>query len=273
MTRSRQGVTLAIAKWVFGIVAAVLGSVLTFVIISEISEENGPPLPTESPSTSLPSPPPWHGTLNDAQLTSALLGSSDLPPGSGYGNGAIGTARVYQVCHNADAEATVLGDSGRRAGPVGVSYTRSGDNLHKDRIISVREDLASYASEKDATNAMTRFRTWIDRCRDSTSTGPFGENRVHVTGLSFDNHGDTTLAATAWYRYPNLCLTTFPGCVGGQHSQHEIVVVVQLRRTVCVFRIASAPTAVAKDGTSQPPAVADVSGYIATAVDKLKAIE
>ena len=53
MNDSRTGVTSAIGKWIAGILAAVLASVLTFIVIREIGDANGSP--TGGGSTVVPS--------------------------------------------------------------------------------------------------------------------------------------------------------------------------------------------------------------------------
>jgi hypothetical protein len=54
-----------------------------------------------------------------------------------------------------------------------------------------------------------------------------------------------------------------------QLSQHAILVVVRVDRTVCVLRVASQASAVVNRVYSTPPAIADVNGYVTMAVTKL----
>lgn len=236
--------------------AAVLGSVLTFVIINEIQEGG--------------TPPDGNDTLTTEQLTTALLAPSELPPG--YQGQGVASERVSD-CRRADAAATILGDSGRTAGPTGITYRKSTDSTDKDDITLAREDLASYASKQDAAMAITRFREWITKC-GTVATPSSGDTRIDVTELQFEHYGETTVAAWGVVRYTTL--TPNPGGPLEMRpvdaTQRWIVVVVQLRSTVCVLGFESASVLV-DEGPSKLPALGDVKTLVTTAINKLAAVD
>jgi hypothetical protein len=266
MADGRDGAGRAVGKWIAGIVAAVLGSVLAFIVISKISGPATPATdaggPTSSPYASSPPPPPlWYLTLTNEQLTAARLGPGNLD--AGYTEAQVGAAPNECL----DATATVLNDSGREAGPVQVLFSRPADNVHNDRVTSIQEALASYATDQAAAVAMDTFTGWISHCgntsyKETTTLGRSFQSTVRVTTLSFQHHGDETLAATLSDHYYTIIPS---GPRFSYVTQESILVVVRLHRTVCLFAIASEPV---EDGHGypSPPAFNDVNGIVTTAI-------
>jgi hypothetical protein len=258
MTRTQES-WLAVAKWVAGIVAAVLGSVLTFIIIDKIDSKPVSERTASPTGSSTTSPqPPWQGPLSTEQLKSALL---DLKPDFKRGQ-PDEEASLYK-CSRQDAAETVLGDIGRTGGQVGISHSRDPDPSKKDRIVTIREDLASYQRVQDAATAISRFRTWIDGCK-TRATPAFLVAEVGVSKLAFYHHGDTTSAAIIFSRYTAFSL----GGHLASTSQYEVVVVVQLSHTVCVLAFASMPV---EEGARRPTSD-DADTYVKAAVSRLMTV-
>jgi hypothetical protein len=267
MTDGREGAARAVGRWIAGIVAAVVGSVLTFIVIGKISgPANGGGEASASPAASSPVPP-WYLTLTNEQLTTALLGLGNLD--AGY----AGT-EVLAMSHEClDATAAVLTDSGRKAGPVQARFARLGDGVHKDRVISIQEALASYVTDQAASAAMNQFNGWVSRCGNVSINMSFGPTAlspqtVRVTTLSFQRHADETLAATWSSHYSTL---GFRG-PSTSNTQQSILVVVRLHRTLCLLAIASEPV---EDGHGypSPPAINDVNGIVTTAISDLTSLK
>jgi hypothetical protein len=271
-----DGAGRAVGKWIAGIVAAVVGSVLAFIVISKISGPAAPATgaglgaPSSGPLASSPPPPQWYLTLTNEQLRAARLGLGNLD--AGYAVVQVGA--VSNDCF--DATATVLNDSGRRAGPVQVRFTRAGDNVHNDRVTSIQEGLASYATDEAASVAMNTFAGWVSHCgnvsvKSSNPALPF-QTTVRVTTLSFQPHGDETLAATWLSHYASSIGPILPSGPRSSYSaQEDILVVVRLHRTVCLFAVASEPV---EDGHgyASPPATNDVDGIVTAAIGNLMSL-
>jgi hypothetical protein len=119
-----------------------------------------------------------------------------------------------------DASFTVLGEKGRFAGPRGAAYSRQyGGSTPKDQIINIRQDLASYGSNQDATSAFSRFSDWTKSCAASS-----GDPQLKVEAYRYTYYGTASSAATVLFTDKS-----------SPYRQYWLIVAVQLYDTVTVL--------------------------------------
>jgi hypothetical protein len=241
----------AAGKWAAGIVATVLGGVLTFVIIQQLDRPSVPSTsttPTVGPTTNSPVPV-WQGPMSADQLSGALAQLPSEWSRVEYSN------TPGKKCDPLDASFTVLGAKGRFAGPRGAAYSRQyGGSTPKDEFIDVRQDLASYDSSQDATSAFSQFGEWTKNCAASS-----GNPELTVEAYRYKYFGTASSAATV-----------LESDQGSPYHRYSLIVVVQLYDTVTVLTFSTRFINV--DFSSIFPHEDETQSIVSLATDGLKGV-